>query len=168
MKLAGQNIDLNDIRWTTSAIWLVAVNVLPIIGVLLLKWDVGILLWLYWIESAVLGLLNIPKILSCQGQDKIFLFRHNTQTHRNVWRLNRHDRSLDVTYRFDRQSYHFHGQKFLRQGGICKAFALYTDVHPLWPYRYYALCDYFRRDLSASFWGSDFGFDFIGSAQDDY
>jgi len=70
MKLAGQNIDLNDIRWTTSAIWLVAVNVLPIIGVLLLKWDVGILLWLYWIESAVLGLLNIPKILSCQGQDK--------------------------------------------------------------------------------------------------
>lgn len=42
---------------------LVAVNLVPLFGVLFLGWDVGLILISYWLENGIIGLLNIPKIL---------------------------------------------------------------------------------------------------------
>jgi hypothetical protein len=42
---------------------LVAVNLVPLIGVLFWGWNVGTILIAYWLENGVIGLLNIPKIM---------------------------------------------------------------------------------------------------------
>jgi len=42
---------------------LVLVNVLPIIGVLFLDWSLFSIMFFYWLESAVVGAYNIPKLL---------------------------------------------------------------------------------------------------------
>lgn len=52
---------------TPSALFLILVNLVPIMGVFLFDWDVGTLLLLYWVESIVIGLLNIPKMLTAKG-----------------------------------------------------------------------------------------------------
>jgi hypothetical protein len=51
-----------------TAGFLVMVNLVPVAGVLTLGWDVGSILLLYWMESAVVGLLNIVKMAMAQGQ----------------------------------------------------------------------------------------------------
>lgn len=38
----------------------------PIFGVLFLSWDALSILVLYWLESVIIGVLNIPKILACR------------------------------------------------------------------------------------------------------
>ena len=48
---------------------LVVMNLIPIAGVIMFGWDVGTLLLLYWVESVVIGLLNIPKILMARGEE---------------------------------------------------------------------------------------------------
>ncbi len=58
---------LSRIALTPSIILLVVVNVIPIAGVILFGWDVGTLLLLYWLESVVIGLLNIPKMLTAKA-----------------------------------------------------------------------------------------------------
>lgn len=55
------------VRLKPSLILLVLMNLIPIAGVLVFGWDVGTLLLLYWLESVVIGLLNIPKILISSG-----------------------------------------------------------------------------------------------------
>jgi hypothetical protein len=42
---------------------LVAFNLLPLVGVIFLGWDLLSILVLYWIESGIVGLLNVPKML---------------------------------------------------------------------------------------------------------
>jgi hypothetical protein len=42
---------------------LLAVNMVPLFGVLFWGWDVGTILIAYWLENGVIGLLNIPKIM---------------------------------------------------------------------------------------------------------
>jgi hypothetical protein len=42
---------------------LLAANALPIVGVLFLGWDLGAILVLYWIESGLSGIENVPKML---------------------------------------------------------------------------------------------------------
>jgi hypothetical protein len=42
---------------------LIAANVLPLVGVLFLGWDVATILILYWIENGIVGLINFPKVL---------------------------------------------------------------------------------------------------------
>jgi len=69
MKIGATDFNPKEINWTPSAIWLVIMNLIPIGGVFLFGWDVGTLLFLYWVESVIIGLLNIPKILSCRGYD---------------------------------------------------------------------------------------------------
>ena len=54
-----------------AAIVLVAVNVLPLIGVLFWGWDVGTILITYWLENGVIGLINIPKILLAGGANNV-------------------------------------------------------------------------------------------------
>ncbi|RKQ69067.1 hypothetical protein DES40_1847 [Litorimonas taeanensis] len=59
-----------QINFTPAIFFLVVMNLLPVLGVFLFGWDTGTLLLLYWLESIVIGILNIPKILSCQGDDE--------------------------------------------------------------------------------------------------
>ena len=44
--------------------FLVIVNLLPLLGVTYWGWDLGALLYLYWLESLVVGIFNIAKILN--------------------------------------------------------------------------------------------------------
>ena len=50
-----------------SAIVLIAVNVVPVVGVVAFGWKVIDILWLYWAENVVIGILNIPRILTARG-----------------------------------------------------------------------------------------------------
>jgi hypothetical protein len=55
-----------------AAAVLVAVNLVPLVGVLFWGWDVAIILISYWIENGIIGLINIPKIvLAAQGNSAI-------------------------------------------------------------------------------------------------
>ena len=57
---------LSNIAFTPSVIFLIAANMVPIFGAIFLGWDVATILTLYWLESVVIGVLNIPKILACR------------------------------------------------------------------------------------------------------
>jgi hypothetical protein len=54
-----------------AVIVLVAVNIVPLIGVMFWGWDVGTILITYWLENGVIGLINIPKILLAGGANNI-------------------------------------------------------------------------------------------------
>ncbi|WP_411965307.1 DUF6498-containing protein [Haloferax sp. YSMS24] len=47
---------------------LVAANVAPLVGVVWFGWSLKALLVAYWLESGVVGLLNVPKILTAVGR----------------------------------------------------------------------------------------------------
>lgn len=53
-------------KLTQSAIFLILANAVPIFGVLFWGWDAIAILVLYWLESVIIGLLNIPKVLACR------------------------------------------------------------------------------------------------------
>ena len=57
---------LSNSRWTT-ALALVAANLLPLVGVLLFGWDVASLLFLYWLESGVVGFFNVLRMAQAKG-----------------------------------------------------------------------------------------------------
>lgn len=61
---------LSDTLLTPSVIFLILMNLIPVFGVFAFHWDVGTLLLLYWLESIVIGLLNIPKMMWAQGAAK--------------------------------------------------------------------------------------------------
>ena len=47
-----------------SSAVLILSNLVPLIGVILFDWKVGIILVLYWLESIIIGAFNVLKILS--------------------------------------------------------------------------------------------------------
>ena len=49
---------------------LVVANLLPLAGVLWFDWRVFDVLAIYWVESGVVGLLNVPKILLARGESE--------------------------------------------------------------------------------------------------
>lgn len=51
--------------YKTSAYVLIAVNALPLLGVLFLGWDVFSIVALYWTENVVIGAINVLKMLTC-------------------------------------------------------------------------------------------------------
>jgi hypothetical protein len=61
------------LRWartassTVSLVALIAVNLLPLIGVLFWGWSLMLILVLYWLESGIVGLINIFKIALARG-----------------------------------------------------------------------------------------------------
>lgn len=64
-----QDPKLRDMDWDAilrlpSVIFLILVNLVPLAGVFVFGWDVGFLMLIYWIETVVIGLFNIPKILT--------------------------------------------------------------------------------------------------------
>lgn len=48
---------------------MVLANLVPLIGVLVLGWDAASLLWVYWFELGVMGILNVVKIIQAQLPD---------------------------------------------------------------------------------------------------
>lgn len=50
-----------------SVLLLIAVNAIPLVGVLYLGWDIFTLLILYWIESGVVGIINVAKMARAEG-----------------------------------------------------------------------------------------------------
>ena len=54
-----------------TVVALIVVNLIPLIGVLSLGWDAYTLLILYWIESGVVGIINVFKILRAEGPTTI-------------------------------------------------------------------------------------------------
>jgi hypothetical protein len=47
---------------------LLAANLVPLVGVLALGWNVFDVLAVYWVESGVIGVLNVPKVLLASGR----------------------------------------------------------------------------------------------------
>lgn len=52
-----------------SVLVLIAVNAIPLIGVMFWGWSLMMILVLYWVESGVVGVINIFKIANAQGSD---------------------------------------------------------------------------------------------------
>jgi hypothetical protein len=48
---------------------LVVVNVVPLLGVLLFGWQLYTILVIYWVESGIIGALNLPKIMLASGSE---------------------------------------------------------------------------------------------------
>lgn len=46
---------------------LIALNMIPLLGVLLWQWDIFMVILLFWLENAVIGVFNWLKILGCRG-----------------------------------------------------------------------------------------------------
>lgn len=68
-KSGGRSLNLSEMDWGTilrlpSVIFLILVNMIPLVGVVIWGWDVGFLMLIYWVETVVIGLFNIPKILT--------------------------------------------------------------------------------------------------------
>lgn len=49
-----------------QALALLAANSVPLVGVLLFDWSVALVMVVYWLENAVIGLLNVPKLVLCR------------------------------------------------------------------------------------------------------
>lgn len=61
---------ISEFRLTPAVIALIVMNLIPLIGVFYFGWDAGTIVFLYWLENVIIGLLNIPKIISCRGEPK--------------------------------------------------------------------------------------------------
>jgi len=62
-------------KFTPTIAFLVISNLIPLAGVFLFGWSVASILVLYWLESVIIGGLNIIKIFACQGHviGKLFI-----------------------------------------------------------------------------------------------
>ncbi|WP_371398456.1 DUF6498-containing protein [Fretibacter rubidus] len=56
---------------TLPIILLVAANLVPLIGLFAFGWTVNSILVVYWVESVIIGILNIPRILAAGSGPKI-------------------------------------------------------------------------------------------------
>lgn len=48
-----------------SGYWLIAANLVPLLGVLLLGWSTFSIVFIYWCENVLIGVLNLLKMLFC-------------------------------------------------------------------------------------------------------
>jgi hypothetical protein len=62
----------NAYRDRIALAFLVAVNLIPIAGVLWLDWDLASIIILYWLENLVIGFYTILKMLHLQGLGALF------------------------------------------------------------------------------------------------
>ncbi|MEM9599845.1 MAG: DUF6498-containing protein [Pseudomonadota bacterium] len=65
---AGTVTDAQRLMARPSVLFLISVNLIPLIGVTLFGWDVGFLMLLYWLETIVIGVFNIPKLITSIGE----------------------------------------------------------------------------------------------------
>lgn len=50
---------------------LVLGNLIPLVGVLLLDWQVGLVLGLYWVENGIVGIINLAKMAMAEGDGPV-------------------------------------------------------------------------------------------------
>ena len=50
-----------------TAIVLMLVNLIPIVGVFAFDWNVGTILAIYWLENVAIGVINVFKIIAARG-----------------------------------------------------------------------------------------------------
>jgi hypothetical protein len=62
-----------DILASFPLMALVAANLVPLIGVIAFGWDLGTLMLLYWLESAIIGFYNILKLAIVAKRGAFFL-----------------------------------------------------------------------------------------------
>ncbi len=67
-KTSKPKITLDDLR-RPSALALIAANLIPLYGVLVLRWDVFPLIFLYWVENVIVGVFNVFRMLSTPPYD---------------------------------------------------------------------------------------------------
>lgn len=48
-----------------SAYWLIAANIVPLLGVMLLGWTTFSIVFIYWCENVIIGVINLLKMLTC-------------------------------------------------------------------------------------------------------
>lgn len=53
-----------------SLLFLIGANLVPLVGIFSFEWSLFSVLFFYWLETVVVGLLNIPKMLMAKGKDK--------------------------------------------------------------------------------------------------
>ncbi len=58
---------LENIKYTPALIFLILVNFIPVFGVFLLHWDIATIIVIYWLETIIIGFLNVPKMWACEG-----------------------------------------------------------------------------------------------------
>ena len=57
-------LSVDDFQWS---IWvLVAANLLPLFGVMFLGWSTFDVVFLYWMENVVIGIINVLKMITCR------------------------------------------------------------------------------------------------------
>jgi len=54
------------LRPTFSGYLLIAANVVPVVGVLLLDWSLFFIVFIYWAENVIIGLFNVLKMIACR------------------------------------------------------------------------------------------------------
>lgn len=54
--------------------FLVAVNLIPVIGVLMFGWNIAMIIVLYWLETVIIGIINVPKMWACEGSAGMKIF----------------------------------------------------------------------------------------------
>jgi hypothetical protein len=64
----------NFSKYQTSAIALIAANSLPLFGVLFFGWDTFTIVFLYWAENVVLGVINVLKMLVCSPNANLLIW----------------------------------------------------------------------------------------------
>jgi hypothetical protein len=62
-KIPENNSSLTKNPGINPMLWMIITNLIPIIGVCFADWDTFHVIGLYWCESVMIGILNIPKIL---------------------------------------------------------------------------------------------------------
>ena len=63
------NLDTDFDLGRPSVIVLILANLVPLFGVIWFGWDAATILFLYWVETVIIGLLNLPKMFLAQGID---------------------------------------------------------------------------------------------------
>ena len=72
---------------TISGIFLILVNLIPLVGVLVLKWNIGSIMVLYWSENIVVGIYNILKMAQATGKDEKPVLHSKGKPVTNRWGL---------------------------------------------------------------------------------
>jgi len=54
-----------------SALFLIAANLVPLLGVLFYHWQVGLVLGLFWIENLIIGVFNLIKMFTLAVRNKV-------------------------------------------------------------------------------------------------
>ncbi len=57
-------------KTSTSLTLLILANAVPLGGVLFFEWSLFAVLFFYWLETVVVGILNIPKMIMAKGMDE--------------------------------------------------------------------------------------------------